>query len=184
MATEITTTGGPWTSLVTLSKPYPITIQGHSEKPFCFRILFYAPASPATAFDLLANILRRTEWDELTETTEIIEKLNNERSVDAIHYVRMKAIWPTSARDSVLISRLTRTKDDGFLNVSQSVEDRRVGEKQGVVRMEAALAGQLVTGVSEEERDRLGLVGENWCRVVQIADGDMKGWIPKSVIRF
>ncbi|KAJ2335644.1 hypothetical protein GGI00_001253 [Coemansia sp. RSA 2681] len=183
----------PWTSLVTIAKPYPITVQGHAERPFCFRVIFYAPASPATAFDLLANILRRTEWDELTDTTRVVQGLGKG---DAIHYVKMKGIWPTAARDSVLISRITaiRTKgnggegeeEDGFLNVSQSIEDSRIPEKQaeGIVRMEATLAGQLVTNVSRDDRARFGLEGENWCKVVQIADGDMKGWIPKSVIKF
>ncbi|KAJ2509279.1 hypothetical protein IWW47_000081 [Coemansia sp. RSA 2052] len=183
----------PWTSLVTIAKPYPITVQGHAERPFCFRVIFYAPASPATAFDLLANILRRTEWDELTDTTKVVQGLGKG---DAIHYVKMKGIWPTAARDSVLISRITaiRTKgngregeeEDGFLNVSQSIEDSRIPEKQaeGIVRMEATLAGQLVTNVSRDDRARFGLEGDNWSKVVQIADGDMKGWIPKSVIKF
>ncbi|KAJ2741259.1 hypothetical protein GGI20_005314 [Coemansia sp. BCRC 34301] len=175
-----------WTPLVSLPKPYPITIEGHVEKPFCFRVVFYAPASPATAFDLLANILRRTEWDELTESTEILQHL---AQGDAIHYVKMKAIWPTAARDSVLISRIKKTKhedEDAFLNVSQSIEDSRVPEKhaEGIVRMEAALAGQIVTNASREDRARLGLDGEHWCKVTQIADGDMKGWIPKSVLKF
>ncbi|KAJ2029903.1 hypothetical protein IWW57_001438 [Coemansia sp. S610] len=178
--------GGPWTSLASLSKPYPINVEGHVAKQFCFRITFYAPASPATAFDLLANVLRRPEWDELTERTEILQYLGGS---DSINYVKMKAIWPTAARDSLLLSHITsRGSDDDeeFLNVGQSVEDSRMPEREaeGIVRMEAALAGQLVTRVSQSDRMRLGLEGENWSKVVQIADGDMKGWIPKSVIRF
>ncbi|KAJ2065475.1 hypothetical protein GGI17_000288 [Coemansia sp. S146] len=182
MATNGTDDGGPWTVLTSLSKPYPITVEGHAVKQFCFRITFYAPASPATAFDLLANVLRRPEWDELTDTTEVVQGLGHG---DSINYVKMKAIWPTAARDSLLISHIVR-RDEGFLNVGQSIEDSRVPEKQaeGIVRMEAAMAGQLVTKVSRDDRTRLGLEGENWCKVVQIADGDMKGWIPKSVIRF
>ncbi|KAJ2834649.1 hypothetical protein GGI24_000307 [Coemansia furcata] len=183
MASNSTDDGGPWTPLTSLSKPYPITVEGHAEKQFCFRITFYAPASPATAFDLLANVLRRPEWDELTETTEVVQGLGHG---DSINYVKMKAIWPTAARDSLLISHIASRGDEGFLNVGQSIEDSRIPEKQaeGIVRMEAALAGQLVTRVSQDDRAKLGLEGENWCKVVQIADGDMKGWIPKSVIRF
>ncbi|KAJ1931919.1 hypothetical protein GGF37_007232, partial [Kickxella alabastrina] len=59
----------PWTPLVSISKPYPITVQGHVSKPFRFRVTFYAPTAPATAFDLLANVLLRPKWDELTEAT-------------------------------------------------------------------------------------------------------------------
>ncbi|KAJ2359144.1 hypothetical protein GGF43_000310 [Coemansia sp. RSA 2618] len=178
--------GSSWVPLTSMKHPYPITVQGHTAKPFCFRIVFYAPTTPATAFDLLASILRRPEWDELTESTRIIEKLG---PGDAIHYVKMKPVWPTAARDSLLLSHLTEVRVRGeraYLNVSKSIEDARVpeGSTRGVVRMEAGIAGQLVTRVDQGERQQLGLQGEHWCRVVQIADGDLKGWIPKSVIKF
>ncbi|KAJ1994966.1 hypothetical protein EDC05_001342 [Coemansia umbellata] len=182
----------PWTPLVSLLKPYPITIQGHATKPFCFRVTFYAPTAPATAFDLLADVTRRPEWDELTDSAKIVEKLGNG---DAIHYIKMKPIWPTAARDSVLLARITDIalgsssagrKSKGFLNVSQSVEDSRIPENtaEGLVRMEAGIAGQLITEVPEEEKQKLNLEGEKWCKVVQIADGDLKGWIPSSVLKF
>ncbi|KAJ1723537.1 hypothetical protein LPJ53_002106 [Coemansia erecta] len=183
----------PWIPLTTVSKPYSIAVQGHVSKPFCFRITFYAPTTPATAFDLLADVLRRPEWDELTETTKIIEKLGQG---DAIHYVKAKAIWPTASRDSLLLSHITSVDINGtaahdrskraYMNVSQSIVDDRVPERdaEGIVRMEAGIAGQLITQATSADKARLGLEGEQWCRVVQIADGDLKGWIPKSVIKF
>ncbi|KAJ1904610.1 hypothetical protein LPJ81_002395 [Coemansia sp. IMI 209127] len=179
-----------WTPLVSMTDPYPITIHGHTTKPFCFRVAFYAPTTPATAFDLLADITRRHEWDELTDSTRVVEKLGHG---DALHYVKMKPIWPTSARDSVLLARITKIAinntadgEDGYLNVSQSVEDSRIPEDPAgrIVRMEAGIAGQLITDAPQEDRARLGLVGDNWCKVVQIADGDLKGWIPTSVLKF
>ncbi|KAJ2748838.1 hypothetical protein H4S06_004821, partial [Coemansia sp. BCRC 34490] len=185
-----------WTPFLSLTDPYSITIQGHKTKPFCFRIVFYAPTTPITAFDLLADVLRRHEWDELIDSARLVEKLGHG---DAIHYIKMKAIWPTAARDSVLLARITevaingtagggggRPRGRGFLNVSQSIEDSRIPENTaaGLVRMEAGIAGQLVTEASREDRERLGLVGDRWCRVVQIADGDLKGWIPTSVLKF
>ncbi|KAI8324445.1 Bet v1-like protein [Martensiomyces pterosporus] len=192
-----TAPGSPWTPLVSQTAPYPVTVQGHKTKPFCFRITFYAPTLPGTAFDLLANILRRPEWDELTETTRIVDQLSQ---ADSIHYLKMKPVWPTAARDSVLISHIASVKlggsekaeeagdgaEYGYLNASQSIEDDRVPERkeEGIVRMEAGIAGQLVTLATKEDKERLGLVGENWCKVVQLADGDLKGWIPKSVIKF
>ncbi|KAJ1667643.1 hypothetical protein IW140_001301 [Coemansia sp. RSA 1813] len=182
----------PWTPLVSLTDPYPITIQGHATKPFCFRVTFYAPTTPETAFDLLADVTRRSEWDELTDSAKVVEKLGHG---DAIHYVKMKAIWPTSARDSVLLARITKVdinnsidggKKRGYLNVSQSVEDSRIPEDtaHGIVRMEAGIAGQLITDALQEDKARLGLDGDKWCKVVQIADGDLKGWIPSSVLKF
>ncbi|KAJ2420607.1 hypothetical protein IWW41_005762, partial [Coemansia sp. RSA 2522] len=184
MATSEDSGASPWTMLTSLERPYPISVQGHTAKPFCFRIVFYAPTSPGTAFDLLANILRRPEWDELTESTRIIEHLG---PGDAIHYIKAKPVWPTSARDSLLLSHLAAVQVNGaraYLNVSKSIVDDRVPEISDLVRMEAGIAGQLITRVTEEERRAMGLAGEHWCKVVQIADGDLKGWIPKSVIKF
>ncbi|KAJ2271129.1 hypothetical protein GGH14_005004 [Coemansia sp. RSA 370] len=184
MATSEDSGASPWTMLTSLDRPYPISVQGHTAKPFCFRIVFYAPTSPGTAFDLLANILRRPEWDELTESTRIIEHLG---PGDAIHYIKAKPVWPTSARDSLLLSHLAAVQVNGaraYLNVSKSIVDDRVPEISDLVRMEAGIAGQLITRVTEEERRAMGLAGEHWCKVVQIADGDLKGWIPKSVIKF
>ncbi|KAJ2657854.1 hypothetical protein IWW48_004318 [Coemansia sp. RSA 1200] len=195
--TEADSTSGSnssqWTPFLSLTDPYSITIQGHKTKPFCFRIVFYAPTTPITAFDLLADVLRRHEWDELIDLAKLVEKLGHG---DAIQYVKMKAIWPTAARDSVLLARITEVAINGtvsggrpkrgFLNVSQSIEDSRIPENTaaGIVRMEAGIAGQLVTEASLEDRKRLGLVGDKWCRVIQIADGDLKGWIPTSVLKF
>ncbi|KAJ2616515.1 hypothetical protein H4S08_000751 [Coemansia sp. RSA 1365] len=177
-----------WKPLTALKQPYPVTVEGHVSKPFCFRVIFYAPTQPGTAFDLLSSILKRPQWDELTESTRIVEKLG---PCDAIHYIKMKAVWPTAARDSLLLSHLaavqTGNGETAYLNVSQSIEDQRVPENvaEGIVRMEAGIAGQLITQTTAEERQHLGLDdSRSWCKVVQIADGDLKGWIPKSVIKF
>ncbi|KAJ1965102.1 hypothetical protein GGI12_000986 [Dipsacomyces acuminosporus] len=196
---DSTAPDSPWTPLVSQTSPYPITVQGHKSKPFCFRITFYAPTLPGTAFDLLADILRRPDWDELMETTRIIEKLS---PADNIHYVKMKPVWPTASRDSVMISHIAsvplngtekaaeagdaKAVEYGYLNASQSIEDDRLPERtdEGIVRMVAGIAGQLVMMAPEEDKQRLGLEGANWCKVTQIADGDLKGWIPKSVIKF
>ncbi|KAJ2809461.1 hypothetical protein H4R20_000081 [Coemansia guatemalensis] len=177
-----------WKPLTALKQPYPVTVEGHVSKPFCFRVIFYAPTQPGTAFDLLSSILKRPQWDELTESTRIVEKLG---PCDAIHYIKMKAVWPTAARDSLLLSHLaavqTGNGETAYLNVSQSIVDHRVPENvaAGIVRMEAGIAGQIVTQITPEELQHLGLDNsKSWCKVVQIADGDLRGWIPKSVIKF
>ncbi|KAJ2847874.1 hypothetical protein IWW36_003622 [Coemansia brasiliensis] len=186
LSEESDAASSPWMPLTEMKHPYPITVQGHKSKPFCFRVVFYAPTASGTAFDLLASVLRRPEWDELTESTKIIETLG---PGDAIHYVKMKPVWPTAARDSLLLSHLAAVQAHsrpGYLNVSMSIQDSRVPEynQAGIVRMEAGIAGQLITNVTEQEREQLGLASGTWCKVVQVADGDLKGWIPKSVIKF
>ncbi|KAJ1942694.1 hypothetical protein FBU59_003128, partial [Linderina macrospora] len=180
----------PWVPLASQGAPYHITVQGHKDRPFCFRITFFAPTLPGTAFDLLSDVLRRPDWDEMTEATRVVEKLNG---ADSIHYLKMKGIWPTAARDSLLVAHLAsiplstgETPEFGYLNATQSIIDDRVPERtaDGIVRMEAAIAGQLVTLASKQDREAFGLQGENWSKVVQLADGDLKGWIPKNVIKF
>ncbi|KAJ1947996.1 hypothetical protein EC988_005356, partial [Linderina pennispora] len=93
----------PWEMLASQGAPYHITVQGHRDRPFCFRITFFSPTLPGTAFDLLSDVLRRPDWDEMTEATRIVEKLNG---ADSIHYLKMKGVWPTAARDSLLVAHL------------------------------------------------------------------------------
>ena len=57
--------------------------------------------------------------------------------------------------------------------MTQSVDGVVPESGGGVVRMTAGIAGQLVTPGED-----------NTCKIVQIANGDPKGWIPSSIIKY
>lgn len=85
----------------------------------------------------------------------------------------MKAVFPTSSRDIVTIGYSTQLEDGRLVMVNKSIEHKLCPEKSGVIRIEAGCAGVVVTPIKDQP---------NKCFVVQIADANPKGWIPKSVI--
>ncbi|RKO92573.1 hypothetical protein BDK51DRAFT_31819, partial [Blyttiomyces helicus] len=95
-----------------------------------------------------------------------------------IQFMKTKGIWPAAPRDTVVLSHVERLPDGRYLNVTQSIEHSGLPPRdaEGIVRMDAKIAGQIV-GPSLD-----GNPGK--CRVIQVADGDLRGWIPKSVIGF
>jgi hypothetical protein len=147
-----------------------VKIHKNPAKDNCFRIEFELESSPETSFDLISDISRRPIWDEMCETGKILQKVNETTN---IIYVKMKPIWPVASRDAVLFSHYRRLPDGRLLNVTKSLDSSVYPEEQGIVRMDAGIAGQICS-----------LTSSNTTRVIQIADGDLKGWIPKSVLKF
>ncbi|KAJ3203453.1 hypothetical protein HK099_001504, partial [Clydaea vesicula] len=43
----------------------------------CFKVIAELDTSAATAFDILADVTRRIEWDELCEFGQVIERIDN-----------------------------------------------------------------------------------------------------------
>lgn len=159
--------------------------------------------TPQTTFDLLADVRRRSEWDPMTDEAGIIETIDESTRVQVIYifiyllffflifkvgvtlkknyifiysfkkYIKMKAVFPTSARDVVTIGYSTQLEDGRLVMVNKSIEHKLCPEKSGVIRIEAGCAGVVVTPIKDQP---------NKCFVVQIADANPKGWIPKSVI--
>lgn len=58
----------------------------------------------------------------------------------------LAGIWPTAPRDAVLLSYVQRLSDGRFLNVNRSIESELMLPKDsdGLVRMDAKIAGQIV----------------------------------------
>lgn len=77
-----------------------------------------------------------------------------------------------------MLAHVERLPDGRYLNVAQSVEHPQFPprETESIVRMEAKISGQIVGPTPDNQPGK--------CRVIQVADGDLKGWIPKSVIGF
>lgn len=57
--------------------------------------------------------------------------------------------------------------------VNQSIEHKLCPEKRGIVRFEVECAGFIIEPIENQP---------NKCRVIQIADGNPKGWIPKQLV--
>jgi hypothetical protein len=60
-----------------------------------------------------------------------------------------------------------------YLNVTRSISHPAHPENTGIVRMHCIIGGQVVSRIDDKR-----------CRIVQIVDGDLKGWIPGSVLSY
>ena len=162
-----------WVKVVDRSE---ITVLRKLDSSLCFKVITTLDNTAATCFDILSDVSKRTSWDQTCEEGRVIEELDrNTRIV----YVRTKPIWPTSGRDLVLLSHRRRLHDGRLINVTTSVTHHMCPELVGgkVIRMQAGIAGQICSSASLE------IAGAR-CHLIQIADGDPKGWIPVSVIQF
>jgi len=162
----------PWQLIVTSTNPF-IQVYRYIDTDFCFRVVAHLNATPEAAFDLLADITRRMEWDSLCEDSGIVEEIDKTTKV---MFMKTKGIWPTAPRDVCVLGYVATLSDGRYLNVTRSIvhDGFPPRDKEGVVRMDAKIAGQVVGPHPD------GI--EGMCRVVQVADGDLKGWIPQSVI--
>ncbi|KAI8820399.1 uncharacterized protein EV422DRAFT_530768 [Fimicolochytrium jonesii] len=151
---------------------FSIEIHRRVGSQFLFRYIMHLEATPEEAIDLLADVTRRPVWDELCDEAGVVEKVSDRTTVQ---YFRTKAAWPTKSRCALVVSFNKQLSPRRYLNVSKSINTHPSFHANSAdVRMIAHIAGQLV------EPDAAGR--DRMCRVVQVVDGDLGGWLPKSVV--
>ncbi|KAI8602012.1 hypothetical protein EDD21DRAFT_336432 [Dissophora ornata] len=162
-----------WEKVYEESSPGLIEVYQYKARPMCYKIVAVMNNTPAATFDLLSDVSRRVEWDPLCVEAKTIADVS---AGVKIQYVRTKAMWPTASRDTLVLGTVKKLGEDTFFNVTSSVEHplmpERVQEK--FVRMETAIAGQLVGPEPGEPKK---------CRLIQVLDTDLKGWIPDKIIQ-
>lgn len=72
--------------------------------------------TPASCFTVFHDLQLRPQWDEMMES---IQLLNQITPFTRILHIKMKAVWPTSARDMVLLSHIAELSDGRFVNVTK-----------------------------------------------------------------
>ncbi|KAI8824563.1 uncharacterized protein EV422DRAFT_325446 [Fimicolochytrium jonesii] len=172
---DLTVNADDWTTVALLQTP-PIQVHKRKDTNFCLRVVADLNCTPECAFDLMADITRRREWDDLCEEAGIVEIIDNATKVQ---FLKAKGVWPASPRDTLTLAHVEQLPDGRYLNIAQSISHPRYPPRdaEGIVRMDAKISGQII-GPSPDCTDG------SMCRVVQVADADLKGWIPKSVIGF
>ncbi|KAG0308339.1 hypothetical protein BGZ98_008321 [Dissophora globulifera] len=143
-------------------------------RPMCYKIIAYMNNTAAVTFDMLCDLDRRSDWDPMCVETRVLEEVLPPGTT--IQYVRTKAVWPTASRDTVVLGTVKDLgPDKGLFMVNSSIEHSSMPErvKEKIVRMETTVAGHIIT---PEE-------GGKTCKLVQILDADLKGWIPEKVIQ-
>ncbi|KAF9354440.1 StAR- lipid transfer protein 5 [Mortierella sp. AD094] len=150
-----------------------IEVYQYKARPMCYKIISVMSNTPESTFDLLCDVARRVEWDPLCVEAKTVADIAPGIKVQ---YVRTKAMWPTSSRDTLVLGTVKRLADGRYMNVTSSVEHHLMPErtKESIVRMDTALAGQIVgPEPGQPEKSRL----------IQVLDTDLKGWIPDKIIQ-
>ena len=140
----------------------------------CFKVYCVVDNTPASCFHILSDVTQRKRWDIMCELGKIVEEIDK---CTRIIYIQTKGIWPTAPRDLVLLSFRARLTDGRLINVTKSVVHPACPDRaaENIVRMETGIAGQVCAPIPGHP---------DKCYVMQIADGNPGGWIPKSVIQY
>ncbi|KAI8868869.1 Bet v1-like protein [Ramicandelaber brevisporus] len=179
---------GEWERVVDQEEPIKLRVWRNVNHSFMFKVeAILSNVSAANMIDLVANLDRRLEWDVMCDEAKFIHHLDHSTKV---LYLKMKPVWPTSARDLCLMAHLRQitngSKDSNsdtephikYVNVTKSTTHPEcpTRDAEGIVRMEAGLAGQIVFPLADAP--------ESSSVIMQLFDGDPKGWIPASVVKF
>lgn len=125
-----------------------------------------APAE--IVFSVFTNSAVRPHWDEMFKKGGVVKKVDK---VTSIVYEALKAPWPVSARDYVLLVRSTKLSDGSIFVYSRSLDENLVPEEKQFVRANmiySALHIQPLTSSS--------------CRVTYSLASDPRGSLPKYLI--
>ncbi|KAI8924381.1 hypothetical protein BC831DRAFT_436543 [Entophlyctis helioformis] len=162
----------PWQAVLEkTSGDFFISVQQRKGNDFFFRVVIDLQGTPEDAFDVLADIEGRPAWDDMCESAGVIAEVS---PVTKIQYMRTKGVWPTAPRDALVVAFVKRLSDGRYLNVTKSVDSHPDYEPEsGDVRMLAKIAGVLVGPHPTKP---------NLTRCYQLVDGDLGGWLPKSVV--
>ncbi|KAG0057110.1 START domain-containing protein 10 [Gryganskiella cystojenkinii] len=150
-----------------------IEVFQYKERPMCYKIMARMNSSAAVTFDTLCDLDRRSDWDPMCVEARVLENVKTLPGT-TVQYVRTKAVWPTASRDTVVLGTIKELKNGQLFMVNASVQHASMPEriKEKIVRMETAVAGHIITPE-----------GPSSCRLVQVLDADLKGWIPDKVIQ-
>ncbi|CAO3574100.1 unnamed protein product [Mortierella alpina] len=150
-----------------------IQVFQYKSRPMCYKIIANMSNTAAVTFDALCDLDRRSEWDPMCVEARVLEAV---APGTTIQYVRTKAVWPTASRDTVVLGTIKDLGEKGLFMVNASCEHASMPErvKEKIVRMETTVAGHIIVPLEDNPKR---------CRLTQILDADLKGWIPDKVIQ-
>ncbi|KAF9901432.1 START domain-containing protein 10 [Linnemannia zychae] len=153
------------------SSEMAIEVYQYKVRPMCYKIIAQMCNTPAVTFDTLCDLENRLSWDPMCVEARVLDEVAPGTTVQ---YIRTKAVWPTASRDTVVLGTVKDLGAQGLFMVNASIEYAGMPErvKEKIVRMQTAVAGHILTPL---DGDR--------CKLTQIVDADMKGWIPDKVIQ-
>lgn len=157
-------------SLVSLPE---VSVDSSLTNSFCFRVKADFPQIPAeSVFALFADISGRGQWDAMCDSIRVLKQID---PLTFIYHLKLKATWPSTARDSLAISAFRKLADGRFVTVAWSIVDDELcppDQSGNFIRMHTRIASNILT-----PKDSGG------CSLIQLIDGDPKGSIPSYLIK-
>lgn len=140
--------------------------------PFCFRTTAQFPEhTAASAFALFAAIPQRSKWDAMCQSIQVLKTID---PLTFIYHLKLKATWPTSPRDSLMVAAFRKLTDGRYISVAWSIEDDSLcppDPSGSYIRMHTRISANLFTPSGS------GFI------LSQLIDADPKGSIPSYVIK-
>lgn len=141
--------------------------------PFCFRVAARFPTIPAeSAFALFADVQGRARWDAMCDSISVLKQID---PLTCIYHLKLKATWPSTARDSLAVAAFRKLEDGRFVSVAWSIVDDSLcppDPSGSFIRMHTRISANLFTPSRNG-----GFI------LTQLIDGDPKGSIPSYLIK-
>lgn len=136
---------------------------------YCMRGVGIVEAPPSVVYDLVSDVSKRKQWDELYCAGHEVERLDNNL---VVYYMSWNSPNKLAFnRDFVVLRVVRENKEEGsFLCASKSVAHPDVPARQGFVRGEMESSGFIIRPC-----------GPSQSLVVYLAQIDPKGKIPKTI---
>ncbi|KAH9154009.1 hypothetical protein AeRB84_003833 [Aphanomyces euteiches] len=120
--------------------------------------------------EILQDIAEMTTFDEMTASCRVVELVDLPTKT-SVRYAQAKPVFPTLARDFVVITSEKRLEDGTIAIASRSIEHPTVPEAKGFVRAHTHISGYLVKPLADTQ-----------CEVTLIVHMDLGGMLPAVVI--
>ncbi|KXS14091.1 Bet v1-like protein [Gonapodya prolifera JEL478] len=138
------------------------------------------PLNPS--FDYALDVRNRTEFDkEMTESGRVVEELDRYTRID---YFRTKAMFPTSARDAVVLAhnailppRDSSSSHSRYLQLTLSCTHPSLPPQKGIVRMQLGMGGGIMEVIGDG-------TGARKTRLIALADLNPGGSVPGFLAKF
>ncbi|KAF0694945.1 Aste57867_14200 [Aphanomyces stellatus] len=123
-----------------------------------------------TLAGILQDVSEMTTFDDMTASCRVVEHVDAATKT-SVRYAQAKPVFPTTARDFVVITSEKRLEDGTIAIASRSIDHPSVPVTKHFIRAHTHVSGYLIRPVSADA-----------CEVTLIVHMDLAGMIPAMVI--
>ena len=127
-------------------------------------------APPEFVYRVLRDRENTPKLDDMLKESRLVERISD--SVSLVHLL-YRPVWPTSARDFLILVTSGRYDDTTLVDAAVSMLDPRVPEEKGYVRGNVVCGGYVVRAVSDQPE---------MCEVTYVSQAELKGNIPTFAV--